>query len=106
MIVDAVERWAAIEEQWLGRPGIGSKKMLRATGLATEAGKVFASLIDGRLVLKLPAARVDELIEEGTGERFSSGSRPMREWVSVGGEHEDSWDGLVAEAHQFVDRGR
>lgn len=94
--------WAEIEALWRARDGIGTKKMLRSGGLTGPNGKVFASLIDGRLVVKLPAARVGELITSGHGERFSSGSRPMREWVSIGPEHGQLWEDLVAEAHAFV----
>ena len=98
----AADEWAAIEADWLARPGIGTKKMLQSAGITGRTDKVFASLIDDRLVLKLPAARVDELISAGVGERFTSGQRPMREWVTVSGEHATSWADLVAEAHGFV----
>jgi hypothetical protein len=47
--------------------------MLRSAGLAGGSGKVFASLVEDRLLVKLPAARVDELIASGAGERFRSG---------------------------------
>ena len=44
------------------------------SGALKVDGKIFASLASGdRLLLKLPAARVDALIAEGIGERFSTG---------------------------------
>ena len=98
----AADEWAAVERDWLARPGISSKRMLQAAGLTGRSDKVFASLIDDRLVLKLPAARVDELITAGRGARFTSGQRAMREWVTVGVEQAATWAGLVAEAHDFV----
>jgi hypothetical protein len=101
-VVDAATQWRDIETAWLARSGIGTKKMLRIAGLTGPAGKVFASLVDDRLLLKLPAGRVDELIDSGVGQPFSSGSRVMKEWVTVGVEDADRWDDLVAEAHAFA----
>lgn len=100
--MDAAGRWHDIETTWLARSGIGTKKMLRTVGLTGPAGKVFASLVDDRLLLKLPAGRVTELIDSGVGQPFSSGSRVTKEWVTVGVEVADRWDDLVAEAHDFT----
>jgi hypothetical protein len=101
-VVDAATQWRDIETAWLARSGIGTKQMLRTAGLTGPAGKVFASLADDRLLLKLPAGRVEELITSGVGQPFSSGSRVMKEWVTVGVEDADRWDDLVAEAHAFA----
>jgi hypothetical protein len=67
-------------------------------------GKIFASLASGdRLLLKLPAARVDALIAEGIGERFSTGTgRPKREWVTVSLAHAARWVALSDEARAFA----
>ena len=47
-------------------------------------GKIFAMLQGGRLVVKLPRQRVDELIDTGFGGRFESAQgRPMKEWVTL-----------------------
>ncbi len=67
-------------------------------------GKIFAMLVRGALVVKLPKERVDALVEEGKGERFDPGhGRLMREWlvVEAGGL---PWVALAKEAHQFVRR--
>ena len=59
----------------------------------------------GRLVVKLPKARVDELVRAGAGEHFDPGhGRLMKEWISSaddGGE----WLALAQEAHAFVRTG-
>ena len=70
-------------------------------------GKIFAMLSNGRLVVKLPARRVEELIETGTGERFDPGhGRLMREWVTLATSHGPQWPSVAAEARRFVGRGR
>jgi hypothetical protein len=65
-------------------------------------GKIFAMLIDGELVVKLPAERCAELVAAGHGRLFRSGSREMREWVVVGEERADDWLRLAEDAHAFV----
>ncbi len=67
-------------------------------------GKIFASLASGdRLLLKLPAPRVDALIAEGIGERDSTGTgRPKHEWVTVAPAHAARWVGLSDEARAFA----
>lgn len=65
-------------------------------------GKIFAMLVRGRLVVKLPRHRVDEMIEGGKGERFDPGhGRLMKEWVVVFAEKE-SWVSIAREAYRFV----
>ena len=57
----------------------------------------------GRLVLKLPAARVAELIEIGRGHPFDAGKgRPMKEWVSLEPNSAEDWLGLATDALSFV----
>ncbi|WP_037890328.1 hypothetical protein [Streptomyces sp. NRRL S-87] len=66
-------------------------------------GKIFAMLAGGRLVVKLPRARVDALVEAGEGERFDPGhGRVMREWFSLDPGSALAWDGLAREALEFV----
>ncbi len=46
--------------------------------------KIFAMFVRGRLVVKLPRARVDDLIEAGQGDRFDANKgTPMKEWFSL-----------------------
>lgn len=65
------------------------------------AGKVFAMVSGGRLVVKLPRARVDELVERGAGDRFRLGGRAMAEWVALPVELAEPGP-LVAEARRYV----
>jgi hypothetical protein len=69
-------------------------------------GKIFAMLVRGALVVKLPKERVDELVEAGHGTRFDPGhGRLMREWIAVEADALP-WVALAKEGHQFVLRGR
>jgi hypothetical protein len=77
-------------------------RMLHAVGLKT-AGKFFAFAARGQLVVKLPAARVDELIAEGVGQRCEPRKgRPMREWVCLAPASEDACAAYVSEARTFL----
>jgi hypothetical protein len=63
-------------------------------------GKIFAMMIDGALVVKLPKARVTELVGAGDAEHFDTGSgRLMKEWASVSS---GDWVALAQEAYTFV----
>ncbi len=77
------------------------------SGALKVGGKIFASLSSGdRLLLKLPAARVDALIAQGAGERFTTGpGRPKREWITIGPSHASLWIALSDEARAFVAGG-
>lgn len=65
--------------------------------------KIFAMLVDGTLVLKLPRPRVEELVEAGDGVPFDRGhGRVMREWVTVSPTTAAEWIPLAEEARTFV----
>jgi hypothetical protein len=77
--------------------GFGSNPGLRVSG------KIFAMLVNGELVLKLPKDRVDQLVASGSGSRFDPGhGRVMKEWVTVPSGHGRLWGRLADEALQFV----
>jgi hypothetical protein len=69
-------------------------------------GKIFAMLGRGSsLVVKLPKARVDELVNLGKGKHFDpSHGRLMKEWVAVE-VGAAPWVELAEEAHRFVGGG-
>ena len=65
---------------------------------------IFAMLVNDRLVVKLPAGRVAELISSGEGLPFDAGKgKPMKEGVSLTAD-DDTCRELVAEAMAFVGR--
>ncbi len=108
---DSGEPAEAIFER-IGAPYLARPEVTAGTGFGNNPGlrvdgRIFAMLVRGRLVVKLPAARVAESIERGTGERLEMGDgRRMREWLSVAVEGASDWPRLVEEAFAFVARGK
>jgi hypothetical protein len=65
--------------------------------------KIFAMLVRGRLVLKLPVERVDALVAAGDGVRFDANKgTPMKEWFSLDPESGLAWLPLAREALDFA----
>ncbi len=66
-------------------------------------GRIFAMLVRGRLVLKLPASRVTALIRSGNGAAFDANKgTPMREWLSLDPDSGLEWLSLATEALDFA----
>lgn len=66
-------------------------------------GKIFAALTrKHRLLLKLPPARVAQLLADGHAERFASGGRVMNGWVILTPQQASEWMPLANEARAFV----
>jgi hypothetical protein len=103
------QRYENLIDELVGTPGVtppsGGTGFGRS-GLRFQR-KIFAMLVRGRLVVKLPADRIDALIEAGEGVRFDANKgTPMREWFSLDpGSHLD-WLPLAREALEFAGRNR
>jgi hypothetical protein len=97
-------RYAALVETFEGRgDAIQSGRGFGSTGLRAENGKIFAMLVQGKLVVKLPRQRVDALVASGDGERFDSGGgRIMKEWLALAPTSEMAWLPIAEEARVFV----
>jgi hypothetical protein len=99
----AEERFASIAEVELRARGV-----TRGTGFGRSeglriSGKIFAMLVKGELVVKLPKDRVVELTASRIGHPFAPGKgRLMKEWVSVPTKAGRQWPALVEEAREFV----
>jgi hypothetical protein len=82
---------------------ISAGKGFGSSGQLKVSGRIFAMLVKGALVLKLPRSRVDELVEHGEGTRFDAGKgKPMREWFVLSPTSKKLWLPLAKEAVQFV----
>jgi len=106
------ERWerlvetilAAGEATYGNAASDGAKRGFGSTSLKT-GGRMFAMLAHERLVVKLPAKRVEELEASGVGRRFDPGhGRLQREWLDVSGDDFELWVELATEAEAFVAR--
>jgi TfoX/Sxy family transcriptional regulator of competence genes len=87
-----------------GEVGLG--KMFSSSSVLNVRGKIFAMLVKGKLVAKLPKERVAGLVASGAGEYFDPGhGRLMKEWVAVA-DHRPQWVALAREAHAFVSGAR
>ena len=72
-------------------------------GALRYQGKIFAMLVRGQLVVKLPADRVTALINSGEGAAFDANKgTPMREWLSLAAESSQDWLALAHEALEFA----
>ena len=109
-LITPEERFATIVEELLSNPDVTPpsdgpqlKKGFGSSGLRIN-NKIFAMLVKGKLVVKLPKPRVDALIASGDGERFDPrhDGRLMKEWVSVEPTAEEEWLPLAREAMEFV----
>lgn len=76
----------------------------KSPGLRVD-GKVYAMLIGGELIAKLPRSRVDDLVAAGRGNRFDPGhGRVMKEWIAVPATHAGDWGALAQDALAYVGR--
>jgi TfoX/Sxy family transcriptional regulator of competence genes len=93
---------ATSEATFGGDESTGARRMFGSTSIKT-GGKMFAFFNKDRLVVKLPASRVTELVETGKGRPYDPGDgRIMREWVAVVSESAEDWLTLATEAEAFV----
>jgi hypothetical protein len=90
-VVDAAERFAAMVAATADEPDVQPPDAGGGRGFGSDAlrlgGSIVAMLVQGRVVLKLPRKRVEELIQARDGAPFDGGrGRPMREWVALTGD--------------------
>lgn len=101
---DVDPRFAPVVDAFAADPEVTAGRMMASFGLKVN-GRIFAMVVKGRLVVKLPKARVDEMVSGGAGERFDSGrGTPMKEWIAVAGD--EGWVELAREAYGFLKAGQ
>jgi hypothetical protein len=107
--IEAEVRYQDLIDDLVGRPGVtpppGGSGFGR--GAVRFQKKIFVMFVRGRLVLKLPAARVDEFVAAGEGVRFDANKgTPMREWFSLDPESGLPWLPLAMQALEFAQSAR
>jgi hypothetical protein len=97
------QMWKPIADTELAVRGVkGGTGFGRSEGLRIS-NKIYAMLVNGELVVRIPKARVDQLVDAGIGRRFEpSPGRVMKEWLSLPSTASRRWRGLVVEARTFV----
>lgn len=99
------DQLAPIAAVFVGNPSVTQGKMFGSTALKVN-GKVFAMVVKGKFVAKLPPTRIAELMQEVGARNFDPGhGKLMKEWVALDS-HRDLWMGLAHEAYQFVLGGK
>ena len=94
------ELFEPVTDALIDEPGVSM-----GTGFGKGPGlrvndKIFSMLVGGRLVVKLPRERCEELVADGAT-FLRMGKRQMREWVSLE-ESTGDWVALSREALEFV----
>jgi len=80
-----------------------SKKKFGKSDELRVDDRIFAMLVRGNLVVKIPRDRVDALVTSGDGERFDTGGgRVMKEWLKLNPGSSRDWLALATEAMGFV----
>ena len=99
-------KYRALVEQMKSNDGvthIAEGKGFGSSGQLKVHGRIFAMLVRGELVLKLPRDRVVELVGAGDGTHFDAGKgKPMREWFVLSPQSRRRWQPLAEEALKFV----
>jgi len=99
------KRYEDLIDELVGSPGVTPPQGGRGFGRSAVRfnGKIFVMFVRGRLVLKLPVARVTALVDAGHGVRFDANKgTPMREWLSLDPESDQDWLPLAHEALGFA----
>ena len=78
-------------------------------GRCLRVGKEFLALADFKgsgMVVKLPKARVADLIESGVGLPFAPAGKVFKEWVAIPDADRGLWRALLDEGVMFVGGAR
>ena len=100
-------RFETLVDEMLGNEGVTPPSPGRGFGSSALRvdNKIFAMLVRGSLVVKLPKTRVDALVAAGDGVRFDANKgTPMKEWLALDPGSALAWPDLAREAMAFVGR--
>jgi len=98
-------KFLPVIEAFAGDRQVTRGRMFGSVSLKVNS-KVFAMLVKGKFVAKLPKDRVDQLVASRIGEYFDPGhGKLMKEWVALAGTV-NQWVDLSKEARRFVGGGK
>lgn len=83
------------------QPGVAESTMFGHRCLRVD-GQFVGMPADNSLWVKLPAARVEAMLADGSGEPCEPNGRRFREWVGVRQLDERLWVALLRESVDFV----
>jgi len=95
--------WELIEELLLEDPRVEEGTIMG--GRCARVAGEFLGLVDYKgsgMVVKLPKARVAELIDQGHGQPFAPANKVFKEWLSVPKRDRRRWRSLLHESIAFV----
>jgi hypothetical protein len=102
---DDEARFENLVAVFIDEPGVSRSESNAGFGSRSlrHRGKIFAMVVQGRLVVKLPEHRVEALVSSGDGVPFDANKgTPMKEWLSLEPGSRVGWTGLAREALSFV----
>jgi YjbR protein len=102
MTATAETRFAELSARYLEQPDVSSGTGFGGNPGLRVRGRIFAMLVRGALVVKVPAERAAAL-NATISKPFDPGhGRPMREWIELSADHADEWAAIIDEAFRFV----
>jgi hypothetical protein len=104
---ELVDELVRLPDVTCGADEPGAKNRFGSSGLKV-GGRLFAMLVRGSLVVKLPRQRVDALTASGDGERYDPrhDGRLMKEWLALSPASGVAWLPLAREAMGFAAKKR
>src|SRR6266496_3227286 len=97
-VMSVEERFEDLVGELLGAEGVTPPRGGGGFGRSALRvdNRIFAMLVRGHLVVKLPKQRVDALVAEGHGVRFDANKgTPMKEWLSLDADSALAWPELA-----------
>jgi len=95
-------RFEKIATEYSKEPNVKRGRLFSSENVLSVNGKIFAMIYKGKLVVKLPADRTQELVTQRVGVNWGpSPNRVMKEWIAIESE-KASWPQLAREAYTFV----
>ncbi|MFN0093149.1 MAG: hypothetical protein ACKVVT_00010 [Dehalococcoidia bacterium] len=102
-LADSEALFWELAQAMLAHAGVTRSTMMGLPCLRLE-GAFFASFDrrTGMLVVKLPEARVDAMVEAGEADAFAPAGRRFREWAAIPAGDRVAWESALASAFEHA----